>query len=88
VSKFHTFWCLVTQESSFERRGLSFLQVPFFAELIPSQYRTPITFYWTPEPFIGLVRSDNFSSTFDHCFEHNMLTVSPPIVPILFPLDS
>jgi hypothetical protein len=81
VSKFHTFWCLVTQESSFERRGLSFLQVPFFAELIPSQYRTL-------EPFIGLVQSDNFISTFDHCFEHNMLTVSPPIVPILFPLDS
>jgi hypothetical protein len=33
----------------------------------------------------GLVRVGIFSSTFDYCFEPNLLTVSP-IDPILLPL--
>jgi hypothetical protein len=55
VPKFHTFWCLVAQESSFERSGLSFLQVLFFTGLIRCQYRTPVTFYRTcPVPLPDL----------------------------------
>jgi hypothetical protein len=38
-------------------------------------------------PFTRLIRSGISSSTFDHCFEHNMLTISP-IDHILFPLGS
>jgi hypothetical protein len=37
------------------------------------------------DPFTGLVRFGIFNSTFDQCFERNLLTVSL-INPILLPL--
>jgi hypothetical protein len=84
MSKFHLIWCIITQESSFERKCSSFLQAVFITRVIRCQYRTPVPFYQTPVLFTGLVRSVTgqvrscvFSSTFIQCFERNLLTVSP-----------
>jgi hypothetical protein len=83
-----------SSRSSFGRKGLSFSQALFITGLIWCQYQTPVPFYQTTVLFTGLVQSVSrqvrscfFSSTFVHCFERNLLTISP-IDPIILLLAS